>query len=107
LRRNDGGPSVAAQARRSQAAVDRELSGGANTAVEAVRHRQSQSAALDPFDQIQRTSAASRVCPSCRRCRRDAALFRHPLAELPVYDFARNLPPKLTPLPVRSELAAA
>jgi hypothetical protein len=33
--------------------------------------------------------------------------FGNPLAELPVYDFSRNLPPKLTPLPARSELAAA
>jgi hypothetical protein len=33
--------------------------------------------------------------------------FGNPLAELPVYDFARNLPPKLSPPPARSALAAA
>ena len=33
--------------------------------------------------------------------------FGNPLAELPVYDFARNLPVKLAPPPTRSELKAA
>jgi hypothetical protein len=33
--------------------------------------------------------------------------FGNPQAEFPVYDFARNLPEKLTPPPTRSELAAA
>ncbi|MBC7817599.1 MAG: hypothetical protein IAG10_11960 [Planctomycetaceae bacterium] len=33
--------------------------------------------------------------------------FGNPLAELPVYDFARNLPAKLAPPPARTELQAA
>ena len=33
--------------------------------------------------------------------------FGNPLAPLPVYDFARNLPAKLTPPPVRCEMQAA
>ena len=33
--------------------------------------------------------------------------FGNPLAELPVYDFARNLPTKLAPPPARSELKSA